>query len=440
MRIRPGRTLLAAGGFLFAWGLVGAAWPPALALLPVLLAIIVGGIIVDFIDLRRSLRSIEARREIPERAGRDIPFTVTLCLKHPLGRALAGTLRDVLPDSAEPRLFREAVVLAPAIETRIAYTVAFPERGRYTIGPAWLRLRSRFDWLEGQRELGLAQPVRVLPESAVVQGELEKKALAEVVMLMRESRTRLRGEGLEFESLAEYRPGDDLRRVDWRSSARHTHLVVRRYQVEQHRDLMILIDCGRLMGADTGRGSKLDRAVDAALMLARVATKKGDRCGLGVFDDAVQGFLPPVSGPSAMPLISEALYDVRSQWREANFRAMFSTLQLRMRKRALIVILSDLVDAETSEQYRAAIHSLARRHLLIFVALRTPLLDALARGEVAGTLDVARKAVTMRLLRERERALETLSRGSIHVLDVEPRDITVPLINRYVALRESNRL
>jgi uncharacterized protein (DUF58 family) len=130
-----------------------------------------------------------------------------------------------------------------------------------------------------------------LPEGYCSKDGLRHDERAELLLLDKVSRARQHGVGTEFEMLAEYRPGDDPRRIDWKTTARFRRPVVRRFMVERHRDVMIVLDCGRLMGSDAGRGTKLDRAVDAALMLARTALAGGDRCGLALYDDQVLGYL-----------------------------------------------------------------------------------------------------------------------------------------------------
>ena len=104
-------------------------------------------------------------------------------------------------------------------------------------------------------------------------------------------------------------------------------LVVRRFQVERHRDVMIVVDCGRLMGADVGRGSKLDCAVDAALNLARVVLQSGDRCGIAAYDHRVRGFLPPIAGTQALRSLIDCVYDLQTQWHESDFTPMLAELR-----------------------------------------------------------------------------------------------------------------
>jgi uncharacterized protein (DUF58 family) len=203
---------------------------------------------------------------------------------------------------------------------------------------------------------------------------------------------------------------------------------------------MLIIDCGRLMGADAVHGTKLDCAVDSALMLGRTVLEGGDRCGLGLFDDQVLGYLPPVSGSSAMRALTESACSVQSRWREADFTRMFATLQSRQSKRSLLVILSDIIDEATSTRFRASLGTLCRRHVVLFAALQTPLLRQYTRAPVGSMVDGTRHAVAFRLLREREVALQSLRHSGVHVVDVEPNELTIPLINRFIELRQGNLL
>jgi len=444
LSLRPGRNL-----FLCALGGVGVValsflYDPALALLTPLALVATGLLAADFFLLRKIPGGVKLKRQMPQAAGRGANFDVALNFSNEGSQKIHGEHRDLLPLEAEPNYAIHGIELPAGGTARVTQRLKIPVRGNYTFGPVWLRATGRFGMLEQQWCVDCPGEIKVLPATALSDDSLEKAERSELKALEKKSRARLRGDGLEFESLSEFRDGDDPRRIDWRTTARMAHPVVRRFQVEQHRDMVIVLDCGRLMGiaADYGdqKGTKLDRAVDAALMLSHVALEKGDRCGLALFDDKVIGFMPPQAGAAAHKAILDNLYNVQSRLREANFAAMFATLQSRQQKRSLVVILSDLVDAETSEQFRGALVALAKRHVVIFAALRTPLLSKLLRAPIDSTLDVTEKSVALRLLRAREKALHSLDHTGVHVLDVEPRQLTVPLVNKYVALRERNAL
>jgi uncharacterized protein (DUF58 family) len=413
----------------------------ATALLCVLTAAVLAVCLSDFRVLKTQLGGIKVRRRLPTVAGRNLPFRIEWTVEGSGRFVNRGSLRDVVPAVANPRFsLHELYLLVGGGSQSVHESLTIPVRGLHRFGPVWVRLEGPLRFLEAQQAFDAPGQVKVLPEQYASRDELRKDSGAEMVLLDKVTFSRQHGHGTEFESLHEYRYGDDPRRIDWRTTARLRRPIVRRYQIERHRDVMIVIDCGRLMGTDTDRGSKLDCAVDAALLLGRVALQSGDRCGLGLFDDQVRGYLPPVAGPASMNALADCAYDAQVAWRESDFTPMFATLQRRQAKRSLIVVLSDVVDAETSEQFRASLLRLQRRHVVLFAALRTPALKRIVREPVETILDGARKAVTFRLLHERERALHSLHRGGVFVVDVEPTQLTAPLINQFIELRQRNLL
>ena len=442
MNVRPGRNLVLAMVGVGILSLIGLAAP---AVGWSALGIGVGACVVlgirDYRYLAGQFQRITVSRKLPTVAGRDLPFPSEWTLSIARNHDVTGQLRDEVPSVSSPRLtFHRFDLGGSGGELTMEQELRIPVRGRHEFGRVWLRLEGPARILEAQRAFDCPGSVKVLPEQFASRDELLKDAGAEMVLLDKITFSRQQGAGTEFESLAEYRQGDDPRRIDWRTSARTRRPVVRRYQVERHRDVMILVDCGRLMGAETDRGSKLDCAIDAAMILGRVALQSGDRCGLGLFDHQVRGYLPPISGASSMNALAECVYDAQVAWHESDFTPMFSTLQRRQAKRSLIVVLSDVVDSETSEQFRASMLRLQKRHVVLFAALRTPLLEQVVAERVDDLLDASRKTVTFRLLREREEALHSLRRGGVQVLDILPEQLTAPLINQFIDLRLKNVL
>jgi uncharacterized protein (DUF58 family) len=436
MTLRPGRNLLGLAAASVVLAAV-AFYLPAVAWLILPLLIAAGTLSAyDGFWLRRHQSDLAVTRELPQIAGRDVPFDVTLrCVNRGLSR-LRGSVREVAPAEALPRWWMADFPpqgITSSSDFRQAFRIA--TRGHFDFGPAWVRLVGPCRMLEGLWVAAGQSRVKVFPEGLVAKDDLSQHLSAEIQVLDRRSRAKRRSAGTEFESIHEYRAGDDPRRIDWRATARTRRLVIRRFQVEQHQDVLILIDCGRLMGAAAGRGSKLDCAVDSALLLARVALANGDRCGTALFDSQVTGYLPPRSSMAAFHTVVESLYDAQSRWQETDFAPMFAHLQSRRQKRAVIIVLSDVGDEETSRRARVVLSSLAARHVVIFAALQTPLLLAQTLAPIAGRLDAARHAVAYRLLRERERTLHALRRGNVQVLDVAPDELTIPLINRYLEFR-----
>lgn len=439
-RLRPGNRLLRAAGLLALVSLLAFVRAEVLWLVPVALATLA---VLAWRDGQRAMDLVDqltVSRGLPKAVGRDLEFPAQIVLHNPGAAEVAGEFRDVLPADCVPAWAERPFRIAGGASEAFVTECRIPRRGKQRFGPLWVRVQGPLGLLEAQREFELPGETKILPETFASREELQKDLGAELLMLDKIARARQTGAGTEFVSLDNYRRGDDPRRIDWRATARHGFPIVRRFQVERHRDVLILIDSGRLMGAMTDRGTKLDCAVDAALNLARVALRSGDRCGIGTFDSTLRGYLAPLAGPKSLGSLVDCVYDLQSQWQETDFTRMFAEIQRRHSKRSLLVVLSDLGDAETSRAHLAALSRLNKRHLVLFAALRTPLLNRTVHHETSSIDDGARQAVALGLLRDRGHALHALRHGGVHVLDVEPRQLTLPLINTFIELRQRNQL
>lgn len=435
MTVRPGRRMQHACLVFLGISILCFFSPAALWLLPFLLLGCFVVAVQDYRQLRIIADKVVVARKVPPNVGQNLTFESMLTVTAGAS-PIHAEIRDLLPEPTNPRALLASFDLPALGQTTMSSSLRISKRGRFEFGPIWLRLKGSRGMLEVHRKMDVRSVVKVYPHSALPADTLSDQDLAEAQLVERVSQSSFKGEGLEFNSLDNFREGDDPRRIDWRSTARHRTPIVRRYHLEQHRDVVMLLDCGRLMGTAVDTGTKLDSAVDSALRLGRVALKRGDRCGLALFDDHVLGYLPPQAGANAYKVLLEHLYDAQSRMHESSFMEIFATLQSRQQKRALLIVFSDFLDAENSQQFRAGLLALARRHVVLFVALRTPALARVQHAPLKTDGDMFRNAVVMRLLREREHALQLLARAGVHVLDVEPRNLTIPLINRYVELRE----
>ncbi|HEX6962600.1 MAG TPA: DUF58 domain-containing protein [Lacipirellula sp.] len=440
MTVRPGKNLFRAAVSLAVASVLTAFWPVLIFVLLLAVSVMAVAAAYDYRRLRELVGQVSVRRSLPQVVGRGRTFVVRLTFSNGGARPLAGEVRDVFPDAAQPRLVVHRISLARHDSAQSSIECSIPERGRHRFGPTWVRVYGPLRLVEGQRAVECPGEIKVLPETFASREQLQKDLGAELRLLDRMQRSRLHGAGSEFESLYPFRLGDDPRRIDWRATARQQELVVRRFQIERHRDVMILVDSGRQMGAEIGDGTKLDCAIDAALNLARVALHSGDRCGIGAYDRQVRGFLPPISGATALKSLVECMFDLQTQWHESEFTPMLAELRARRSKRTFLILISDVSDAETSKRLCASLQQLQRQHLVLFAALRTPLLHQIVNARLANAQDAAKKAVAFRLLRDRARALHALRRGGVHVLDVEPQQLTLPLVNQFVELRQRNLL
>jgi len=244
---------------------------------------------------------------------------------------------------------------------------------------------------------------------------------------------RQRGEGHSFESLREYVRGDDPRGIDWKATARHGDLMVRQYEAERSQNVILVIDAGRLMLQSLGDRERLDHALSAALLLADVAAVHGDRVGLFVFADRVQQFLPPRR--ASVPRIADALARVQPRMVEPNYPVAFAFLARQVIRRSLIVLFTDLIDAEASESLVTHVSRSAQRHLTLAVALRNPMLAARADAPATSEAEAYRRAAAEEMLQARARALATMRHAGVQVIDANPNALVTEVVNRYLDVK-----
>ncbi len=340
------------------------------------------------------------------------------------------------PQMQTPR--REGQFTVPPRGTAtLHYELLAPARGRFEFGNIAVRLRSPWGLVWRQTSVPATESVKVYPDFRAAQ-----RQVIEAYRLGRhgERRQRLRGQGREFESLREFVTGDELRHVAWAASARRGKLVTRQYQIERSQSILLMLDCGRLMTARLGDLTKLDYAVNAALALAYVAVAGGDQVGLLTFTRRVDDFLPPRPGAGQLGAILEHLHDVQPQMIEPSYARAFAYLGRHCRRRSLVVLLTDVVDADASADLLAHTATLIPRHLPLIVTIGDRDLRAFVKPPPASLDEVYAQSVAEELLTQREQALNRIVELGGLALDVPTGQLSVALVNRYLEVKMRGRL
>ncbi|HYE75357.1 MAG TPA: DUF58 domain-containing protein, partial [Blastocatellia bacterium] len=248
-------------------------------------------------------------------------------------------------------------------------------------------------------------------------------------------RTRLRGQGREFESLRDYVRGDALRHISWTATARRGKLVTRQYQAERNQNIVVLLDAGRLMTSRIDHLSKLDHAINAALAMGYVAVRGGDNIGLLVFTREVNTYLAPERSHTQINAMLEALYNVKAQMVEPSYTRAFQYFMRNCKRRSLVVILTDLIDREASAELLAHTATLIPRHLPLIVTIADKDLRSLAAGIPHNATDVYRQSVAEELLQQREEALARITELGGLALDVPAGQLSFQLVNKYLEVK-----
>jgi len=263
---------------------------------------------------------------------------------------------------------------------------------------------------------------------------------------MERRRRRQRGHGREFESLRDYRPGDDLRDICWTATARRHELITRTFEIERSQVIWLVLDAGRLLRAEVLqdgsdlRLSKLDYAVNAALALAQVATQCGDRVGLLAYGRAIRYNVPAGRGPRHLRAIVESLAQVRGEPSEADHSRAARVLLSEQRRRSLVVWITDFAETPALPEVIEYTLQITRRHLVVFSAMNQPDLTALARATPSTPEEMYRHAAALEIMHRRDLLLRSLRQRGVFAFELAPNALASSLVNQYLDIKERNLL
>jgi len=306
-------------------------------------------------------------------------------------------------------------------------------RGAYVLGDLYARYSSPLGLWQRQLRFPASSTVRVYPDLKRIRTfELLARHNREYAFLRA---TRLKGGESEFERLRDYARDDEYRALDWKATARRQKLTSREYQLESNQNLVFMLEAGRLMTAEVGGLSHFDHALNATLMLAHVALRGGDRVGLVGFDDVLRAFVAPAAGPSAGRRLIQATYGLQPRLVEPDYDAAFEQVALRVRKRSLVILFTQVVDEVLAGLIVRRTRALLRRHLPLVVMFRDSDVEQLLEPRGGEDLELYTRGAAAELLRWRESVLKELRRAGALVLDVAPTELTGSLINRYLEIK-----
>lgn len=248
------------------------------------------------------------------------------------------------------------------------------------------------------------------------------------------------GEGSEFHALKEFQTGMDIRAIDWKQSARHGKLVGREYHSERNHPIILALDTGRLMCAPLQGIARIDHVINAALLMAFVSLKLGDRVGLFAFDARPRISSGPASGAAAFPLLQKLAAGIDYSTEETNFTLGLTTLAGQLNRRALVVIFTDFADPTSAQLMLENVGRLLRTHLVMFVVLRDLELEALADRQPQETDDISRAVIAGSLLQQREAVLNRLRRAGAQIVEATPDQLGPDLVNTYLDAKRRDLL
>ena len=385
-------------------------------------------------------KGVMISREFGSRFAMGAETEVRIHIQNASNRPVSLMVKDEYPPQMSLSGSREGRVDIDAQSTAsLIYGVKPPKRGRFEFGQTALRFRSKFKLIWCQTNVVEPVTVKVYPNIRRAR-EAELKALGARSVVSTHRKTSWRGEGREFESMRDYVRGDELRHVSWTATARRGKLTTRQYQIERDQTILVAVDAGRLMTARIEQETKLDSAVHATLALFSAAARAGDNAGLVVFGRKIKSYLAPGRGRDHIESALEALHAVEPEMIEPSYAQAFQFIAANSKRRSLVVLLTDLVDEEGSQELLASLHILRPRHLPLVVTIADRDLKAVVQQIPASVKDVFTQSVAEEIIHHREAALRRVESIGGLALDVTAAALAPALLETYLRVKERGLL
>lgn len=384
-----------------------------------------------------SPRAVAVTRSVPASVRLTERTASTLVLTNTGGRTLRALVRDAWQPSAGAAEPLHRVTLPSHESARLRTALQPTRRGDRLAAGLTIRSFGPIGLAARQVTLNVPATLRVLPEFA------SRKHLPSRLARLREldgrAAVQIRGEGTEFDSLREYVVGDDVRSIDWRATARRADVVVRTWRPERDRRVMIVLDTARTSAARIGDEPRLDAGIDAALLLAALASRAGDRVEFLAFDRKQRARVAGAGGPRLMPAMANALAPLEPVLLETDWPGLVGAVQTRLSQRALVVLLSTSDPSAVETGLLPVVGQLSKNHQVVLAAVSDPEVEQL-RASRADSGELFDAAAAERAELERISVTTVLRRYGVEVINALPEQLAPKLADTYLALKAAGRL
>ncbi len=348
-------------------------------------------------------------------------------------------VKDDLPTgfTAEPEQFEHW--LKQQSKSSMRYSFRSHERGRFHMNCVYLKVSSRFGLWQAYYRIPTPSEINVYPNLKQI-SEYDLLARTNRLNLLGVRRTRRIGSDNEFERLRDFRQDDNYRFIDWRSTARRNKLTVRDFQSNQSQRIIFMVDCGRMMTGQSGDISMLDHSLNAMLMLSYVALRQGDSVGLICFSDSIHKSVPPKNGTKHLNRLLHSSFDQHPRFVESRYDKAFLYLKNNFQKRALVVLITNVIDEINSNQIEQYMTTLTGRHLPMASLLRDQrMFDAIDHynGDPEHLYSAGAAA---NIANWRQQVITDLQHQGVLTVDVFPHQLTAQLVNQYLAIKAKHLL
>ncbi len=388
----------------------------------------------DYLLLFGAKNRVEATRNVPEKLSNGDENTIGITIAN--GYAFKTYLRcvDEVPHQFQKRDFNIEAILTSGTEKTFSYTLRPVERGVYQFGKLHVFVQSGLRLFSRRYSFGLQQQVPVYPSYL----QLKKYDLMAFTSRLHEfglKKIRRIGHTIEFEQIKEYIPGDDIRKINWKATAKKSSLMVNQFQDEKSQPVYSIIDKGRVMKMPFHHLSLLDYAINATLVISSTALKKQDKAGMFTFSNRVENRVVAQRRSSQMQRIMETLYNVKTNYAESDFGRLYVDIKRNIPQRSLLLLYTNFETLDALHRQLGYLQSISRHHLLVVIFFVNTELDTLLHVKARNTLQVFEKTIAEKFIYEKKLIVNQLKKYGIQTILTTPEDLTINTINKYMEIK-----
>jgi uncharacterized protein (DUF58 family) len=416
--------------FVLAYGI-----PLLFTVAQLLLLFLVVVTLLDYVVLFATRQPVEVERVMADRFSNGDDNAVQLRIRNRYPFPVRLRVIDELPDQFQQRKFMMNTELKSGADGVLDYSLRPLQRGEYIFYNINVYIKSPFQLVVRRKVIPAGTTVRVLPSFHALK-QFDLLAMSQNLAESGNKRMRKLGHSLEFEQIKAYVTGDDLRSLNWKATARRGgELMVNRFTDEKSQQVYCLVDKGRVMKMPFGGMSLLDYAINATLVLSRVALVRQDKAGLLTFSDQIGTFLPAGRKTTQMGHILEILYNQQTRFLETDYEKLFAMVRTRITQRSLIVLFTNFESLTGLQRQLPFIRSIARQHLVLVVFFENTGLDQLRKMDAETIEDVYTQTIAEKFAYEKRLIVKELQQHGIATILTAPENLTVETVNKYLEIK-----
>lgn len=382
---------------------------------------------------------IIASRKVSERLSNGDDNHVSIQLTNQLPFTINLKIIDEIPNQFQIRNFEISTTLKAYQEKTEYYSLRPTERGEYNFGKINVFLYNKYAFVSRRLRFDLEKDVAVYPSYI----QLRKFELLAISNRLNEAgikKIRKLSHNVEFEQIRDYVQGDDIRTINWKATARRSHLMVNQYQDEKSQKVYSLIDMGRTMKMPFNGLSLLDYAINTSLVISNIAMYKQDKAGLITFSKNIHNIVPANRNKLQMQLIMKTLYRQETQFQESDFEKVYATVKRKINQRSLLLLFTNFEWSVSLNRQIQFLRQLNKHHLLIVIVFKNTEINKLIKTGSESVKEVYVKTIAEKLMIEKNFITKELSKYGIQSILTEPENLTVDTINKYLEMKAKARI